>query len=118
MSLWTSTESRAREASVDHDVKVATSKAYERGRRDERAARKRHPIVMTALFFLAVAGTVLIALAVVKGSFTQGGFVADQKISAAAPVVQGAVSSAGQAAQTASSDLVQKTRDATSHAKN
>jgi hypothetical protein len=118
MSLWTSTESRAREASVDHDVKTATKNAYERGRRDERAARKRHPFIMTLLFLLAIAGASFITLAVMNGSFSGGGAVADHQIAVAAPAVQGAVSTAGQAAETASTDVVQKTRDLTSRAKN
>jgi hypothetical protein len=117
MSLWTSTESRAREASVDHDVKIAAKTAYERGRRDERAARKRHPILMTGLFFLALAGAVLIVLAAMNGSFSGGGAVADHQISVATPAVENAVSTAGQAAQSASGDVVQKTRDMASRNK-
>jgi hypothetical protein len=117
MSLWTSTESRAREASVNHDVTAAAKAAYDKGRRDERAARKRHPVIMTGLFVLAIAGASLITLAVMNGSFSGGGAVADHQISVAAPVVQGAVSTAGQAAQSAGDDVVQKTRDLTTHNK-
>jgi hypothetical protein len=117
MSLWTSTESRAREASADHDIAAATKAAYERGRKDERAARKRHPVIMTGLFVLAIAGASLMTLAAMNGSFSGGGAVADHQISAAVPVVQGAVSSAGQAAESAGGDVVQKTRDLTTHNK-
>jgi hypothetical protein len=108
MSLWTRTESRAREASTTHDVEVAAKTAYEKGRRDERGARKRHPLIMTGLFALAIAGASLITLAAVNGSFSDGGAVADHQLATAAPAVQNAASQAGQAAQAASSDLVQK----------
>src|SRR4029453_15687197 len=46
--------------------------AYERGRRDERAARKRHPVLMTITFALAAVGLVLLAIAGVTGSFAVG----------------------------------------------
>ena len=118
MSLWTSTESRAREASADHDIKAASKAAYDRGRRDERAARKRHPFIMTGLFLLAIAGASFITLAAVNGSFSGGGAVADHQIAVATPIVQDAVSNAGQAAKSAGGDVAQKTRDLTSRAKN
>ena len=75
--------------------------AYRHGRRDERARRKRHPILMTVLFLLAIAGAAFIALAVVNGSFRDAGQVADHNLSVAAdraePAVRGA---AGEAAET------------------
>ena len=85
------------------DVKEAQAdvrEAYERGRRDERASRKRHPILMTLTFIAAICGVVLLALAAVNGSFTRGGDVADQNLQAAVnkaePQVRGAASQAGQ----------------------
>lgn len=108
MSLWTRTESRAREASAAHDINSAAKTAYEKGRRDERAARKRHPFIMTGLFVLAIAGASFLTLAAMKGSFSEGGAVADHQIAVSAPVVQGAAVEAGQAARAASDDLVQK----------
>ena len=85
------------------DVKEAQAdlrEAYERGRRDERASRRRHPIFMTLTFIAAICGVVLLALAAVNGSFTRGGGVADQNLQAAVnkaePQVRGAASQAGQ----------------------
>lgn len=75
--------------------------AYRHGRKDERARRKRHPILMTVLILLALAGAAFIALAVINGSFQDAGQVADHNLSVAAdqaePAVRGA---AGEAAET------------------
>lgn len=75
--------------------------AYRLGRKDERARRKRHPILMTVLVLLALAGAAFIALAVINGSFGDAGQVADHNLSVAAdraePAVRGA---AGEAAET------------------
>lgn len=93
------------------DIKAA----YDHGRRDERAARARHPILMTGLVVLAAAGASLITLAAVKGSFSNGGEVADQQIAAAAeraaPVLQDAAVKTGDAAREAGADLKDKGRD-------
>lgn len=89
--------------------------AYEQGRRDERADRKRHPVIMTALVALAAVGASLVTLAAVNGSFTGGGRVADQQLAAAAsqaaPVIEDAASRTGEAARDAGSDLRDKSRD-------
>lgn len=75
--------------------------AYRLGRKDERARRKRHPILMTVLFLLALAGAAFIALAVVNGSFGGAGQVADHNLSVAAdraePAVRGAAGEAAEA---------------------
>jgi hypothetical protein len=74
--------------------------AYERGRRDERAARKRHPFLMTITFALALVGVVLLGMAAATGSFTRAGGVVDQQLNVAAdraaPAVNEAASSAGE----------------------
>lgn len=74
--------------------------AYERGRRDERAGRRRHPFLMTITFALALVGVVLLALAAVNGSFGRGGGVVDDQLNVAAdragPAVGQAASNAGQ----------------------
>ena len=84
-------------------------------RRDERADRKRHPVIMTALVVFAAVGASLVTLAAVQGSFTGGGEVADQQLAAAAsqaaPVIQDAASRTGDAARDAGSDLRDKSRD-------
>ncbi len=85
------------------DIKEAQAdvrEAYERGRKDERASRKRHPIFMTLTFIAAICGVALLALAAANGSFTRGGDVADQSLQAAVtkaePKVRDAASQAGQ----------------------
>src|SRR5436190_23100729 len=81
--------------------------AYNRGRQDERAERKRHPMMMTLMFLAAAVGVVVIALAAVNGSFGGAGQVVDQNLTTAAdraePVVRGAASDANQAVKNATS---------------
>jgi hypothetical protein len=79
--------------------------AYERGRKDERASRKRHPFIMAGLMVLAAAGASLITLAAVTGSFGEGGAVADTRLAEAAdnaaPVVDQAITRTQEAARDA-----------------
>jgi hypothetical protein len=74
--------------------------AYDRGRNDERAARKRHPLLMTLTVIAAIIGVALLALAAIQGSFGRAGGVVDQQLSTAAdqagPAVRQAVDNAGQ----------------------
>lgn len=87
-------------ADLRADIKADLREAYERGRRDERAARKRHPIAMTLTVAAAAVGLVVMGLAAVNGSFSRAGGVVDQNLTVAAdraePVVRDAASSAGQ----------------------
>jgi len=69
--------------------------AYERGRRDEQARRKRHPIGMTLTFAAAAFGVVVLVLAMVNGSFGAAGQSVDQGLSIAKPVASQAASNAG-----------------------
>jgi hypothetical protein len=65
----------------DHDA--AARKAYDRGRRDERARHPRRrgsPVLTTVLFLAACAGAFVIYLGVSQGSFTGGGQAIDQNI--------------------------------------
>jgi hypothetical protein len=82
------------------EVQADVREAYERGRRDERASRRRHPVLMTLTFAAAACGVALLALAAVNGSFSGGGAVADQNLNAAVtkaePQVRDAASQAGQ----------------------
>jgi hypothetical protein len=82
------------------EVQADVREAYERGRSDERASRRRHPIFMTLTFAAAICGVALIALAAVNGSFSSGGQVADDGLSAAvnkaAPAARDAAGQAGQ----------------------
>jgi hypothetical protein len=74
--------------------------AYERGRRDERRGRKRHPILMTLMVVVAVLGVVLLALAAKEGSFARSGQVVDDSLNVAAeraqPAAREAAADAGQ----------------------
>jgi hypothetical protein len=80
--------------------KADLREAYERGRRDERAGRKRHPLLMTVTFLLALVGVVLLAMAAAQGSFGRAGGVVDRQLSVAAdraqPAVDEAAANAGQ----------------------
>lgn len=80
--------------------KADLREAYERGRKDERAARKRHPLLMTVTFLLALVGVVLLAMAAAQGSFMRAGGVVDRQLSVAAdraaPAIDEAASNAGQ----------------------
>jgi hypothetical protein len=108
----TSALSRAEQLDVN-EAQADVREAYERGRRDERASRKRHPIFMTLTFIAAICGVVLLALAAVNGSFTRGGEVADQTLQAAVnkatPQVRGAASQAGQSLRDAGAAAKAKT---------
>lgn len=74
-----------RAATADaHAVAVDLREAYERGRRDERASRRRHPVGMTLTFAAAAVGVVLLVLAAVNGSFGRGGDFVDQNLAIAA----------------------------------
>jgi hypothetical protein len=74
--------------------------AYERGRRDERAARRRHPLLMSLTVIAALVGVALLALAAIHGSFGRAGGVVDQQLSVAAdraePAVRAAADNADQ----------------------
>lgn len=89
-----------REGAADALDKADLRAAYERGRRDERAARRRHPFLMGVTFLLALVGVVLLALAAANGSFTRAGVVVDDKLDIAAdragPALSQAADSAGQ----------------------
>jgi hypothetical protein len=62
---------------------VAVRRAYDRGRRDERARHPRRrgsPVLTTVLFLAACAGAFVIYLGVSQGSFSGGGQAIDQNI--------------------------------------
>jgi hypothetical protein len=89
--------------------------AYERGRRDERSTRKRHPVLMTFTFIAAVVGVALLALAAINGSFTRAGGVVDQNLNVAAnkaePAVRDAAVNAGESLRNAGETTKQKAAD-------
>lgn len=94
-------------------IKADVRQAYERGRQDERASRRRHPVVMTLLFAAAICGVALLVLAAVNGSFGAGGLVADQALSGAArdaqPRIRDAASQAGRSLRDAGEATKAKT---------
>lgn len=94
------------------ELKADLREAYERGRRDERSTRRRHPVMMTLTFVAAAVGLVLMGLAAFNGSFTRAGDVVDKNLAVAAnkaePAVRDAASNAGQSLR----DAGQSARDA------
>ena len=84
----------------DHAVAKDLREAYERGRRDERGARKRHPVVVTLTVVAAVVGVGALALAAVNGSFGRAGGVVDDSLATAVTQARPQVDdAAGQAAK-------------------
>lgn len=90
--------------------------AYDRGRRDERAQRKRHPLMMTLLVMAALAGGAMLAVAAMEGSFGRGGEVVDRNLSAAADRAEPAVRDAAQETGAALREAGQSLRDETTPA--
>lgn len=106
------TDSNSAEALERADIR----EAYERGRKDQRASRKRHPILMTFTFIAAAVGVVLMALAAYNGSFGRAGGVVDNNLAVAAtqaePVVRDAASDAGQSLRKAGASITDRTPEA------
>jgi hypothetical protein len=98
-------DGRSTAAADAHAIGADLRDAYERGRRDERASRRRHPIGMTVTSLLAIIGLVLLVLAGVNGSFGGGGAVVDRNL-------QTAADRAGPAVGQAASDAQAKVADA------
>jgi hypothetical protein len=75
--------------------------AYQQGRADERARRKRHPLMLTVTVLVALVGVAILVLAAMNGSFERAGQVADYNLGVAQeraePAVRNAASEAGQA---------------------
>jgi hypothetical protein len=92
--------------------KADLREAYERGRRDERAARKRHPVAMTLTVIAALCGVVLLALAAINGSFSRAGGVVDENLNTAVnnaePVVRDGAAQAGQSLRDAGQSVKDK----------
>lgn len=99
---------------TQHDS--ALRKAYDRGRRDERArrpARRRgSPLLTTVLVLAACAGAFVVYLGISQGSFAGGGQTIDQSITnaknQAAEASRNAAAKAGDALQNAGQKLKQQ----------
>jgi hypothetical protein len=104
-------------AITEHDS--AMRRAYDRGRRDERASRhprrRGSPVLATVVLLALCAGAFVVYLGVSQGSFTGGGQVVDQNIANATSQVQqaghNAVDHAGDALENAGQKLKQKNGD-------
>jgi len=83
-------------------------RAYARGRRDERARRRRSPLVTGLLALAAGAGAFVVALSMYEGSFTRGGQVVDQHIAGAADAASRATRQAADKAGDAMRDAGDK----------
>jgi hypothetical protein len=85
--------------------------AYERGRRDERARRRRHPIGMTLTFAFALVGLVVLVLAAINGSFGRAGETIDRRLTIARPAVSQAAATAGEQIRDATDSAKPKRSD-------
>jgi hypothetical protein len=103
------------DAGPDALARTDLREAYERGRRDERASRRRHPVAMTLTVTAALVGVVLLALAAVNGSFSRAGGVVDENLNTAVtraePQVRDAAAQAGQSLRDAGQSVRQKATD-------
>jgi predicted anti-sigma-YlaC factor YlaD len=103
---------RLDEAPEATELKADLREAYERGRRDERAQRRRHPIGMTLTFAFALVGLVMLALAAINGSFTRAGESIDRGLSLARPAASQAAATAGEQIRDAADSARTKASDA------
>ncbi|MDB5476296.1 MAG: hypothetical protein JWP49_1807 [Phenylobacterium sp.] len=98
--------------SSDAMEKADLREAYERGRRDERGRRKRHPLGMTLTFAAAAVGVVVLGLALMHGSFGAAGAAMDQGLQIAEPVASQAAVNAGARIRDAADQARTKTANA------
>ncbi len=92
---------RAAEPAQIAPVEGELQKAYHRGRRDERARRRRSPVVMLVVSVAALAGAGILAVSAWQGSFAQGGAVVDKQIATAADTAEPKIQAAAQDARSA-----------------
>lgn len=104
-------DARLDNAAPDDQQKADLREAYERGRLDERATKRRHPIFMTFLFISGAVGLALMVLAAVNGSFTRAGSVVDQTLAIAADRAEPAVRDAASGASQSLRDAGQSVKD-------
>jgi hypothetical protein len=93
------------------DHRDAFTAGKREGRREERHRHRGHPVLGLLVAVIAVIGAAMLALAVHEGSFTKGGEVVDQNLTAAAGQAQNAgadaIAKTGQAIQNAGASLHQ-----------
>jgi len=99
------------------DERDAFAAGLREGRIEERKRHRGHPVIGLLLVVVAVAGAAMLALAAHEGSFTRGGQVVDQNLSAAAGQAKtagaDAVAKTGEAIQNAGANLKQQASTAT-----
>ncbi len=90
-------------------------KAYQRGRHDERAHRRRSPLIMLGVSVSALVGAGILAVSAWQGSFSGGGAVVDRQIATAAdnaePKIQAAAQDARSALREASHEAKTRAQD-------
>lgn len=89
MRSWLNTrrQTPVTEAATPEDLRAA----YERGRRDERARRRKRPVIAMVVAGAALIGGAALTLAALQGSFSEGGAVMDHQIATAADRAEPAI---------------------------
>jgi hypothetical protein len=94
------------------DTREAFAAGRRLGHRESGLRRHRHPMLGLLIALVAVAGAAMLVLAAREGSFTRGGQVVDQNLTAAAGQAQNAgaaaIAKTGQAIQNAGASLERK----------
>ena len=96
-------------AALEHELR----EAYHRGRRDERARRRRSPLALLTVSLASLAGAGMLAVSAWQGSFAAGGAVVDDRLATAAQTAEPTIQAA---AQDATSALRQAGREAKTRA--
>lgn len=106
-------DTSARDTAAHDEVRADIRHAYERGRNDERARRRRHPLFMTLTFVCAAVGLVVLVLAGMNGSFQGGGAMLDNGLqiarARAAPAAKQAADTADQQVRDAAQSVRART---------
>jgi len=98
------------DAATSEAAKRAWRHAYERGRRDERARRRRgSPLLGLVVLTIAAMGGAFVYLAASQGSFSRGGEVVDRALGHVADPLKPAADRAGDALENAGRSLKKAT---------
>ena len=111
MAIWRSPSPTAGPVEFTADQEDLRA-AYNRGRIDERRARRHHPFIALAVVILAMIGAWLLFLAAREGSFSSGGETADRNLSTVALEARAALRDTGEALRDAGSTIKDKSQDA------
>ena len=111
MAIWRSPSPTAGPVEFTTDQEDLRA-AYNRGRIDERRARRHHPFIALAVVILAMIGAWLLFLAAREGSFSSGGETADRNLSTVAQEARPALRDTGEALRDAGSTIKDKSQDA------